>query len=215
MSRMFMLTVLWLRDTPLSSKVCGGIPLFPLLHVCGFQWPIGLSHQPSLDTKKNPQPSWKPPQANRGPIQTCRGTRPPKTRPFAAAPLLASSPAADSLGTLPLWRSPRLLLLLHSVQTRCSWLLRSEARRAGSAWRTCGLHAWVCVRFCLHNAPHKPSGLRLSLAPSQKKKRMIPFISSVLTEQVRHILCKWRQIGWQLRSMEQKHALSTNSSVVG
>lgn len=79
-------------------------------------------------------------------------------------------------------------------------------------------HMWLtCMRLrvsvCLHDMPHNPSGLRLSLAPRQKKKKKdIPFISSVHTDQMMHILHKQRQIGWQILSLWSKHAMATTKS---
>lgn len=46
LSEKFLLTVFKsrLHEVPLFNKVCGGIPLFPLFHFCGLQWPVILSH---------------------------------------------------------------------------------------------------------------------------------------------------------------------------
>lgn len=133
------------RKLPQTSALQRGVwwnpppPLAPptLLDFCGLQQKVILSHLPSLHTeKKNPQPSRKPPPgANkrpppRGPARACTC----QALPPAAARLLASSPAADSPGILP-------LLLPLWVETCRSWLPRSEAERAGSAWHTCGLRA--------------------------------------------------------------------------
>ncbi|KAA8581204.1 hypothetical protein FQN60_002785, partial [Etheostoma spectabile] len=66
--------------------------------------PVILSHQPSLDTEKTPQPSRKHPrpvEAPYGPAWACTC----QALLFTAALLLVSSPAADSPGILPLWRS--------------------------------------------------------------------------------------------------------------
>lgn len=171
-------------------EVCGGIPLFPRLHFCGLQKPVILSHQLIEDTEKTPNQAVNPPgaeEASNEPAPTCTC----QALPLAAALLLALSPAADSPGVLPLRRSLRLLLPRTVSDT--SLVASEKWGRAGRDQRgihVVGVHESACVSVCTIRLI-TPSGLRLSLAPRQKR---YPF----------HLICPW---GWS-----EAHPLQTKTN---
>lgn len=145
--------------------------MFPPFHFCGFQRPVILSHQPHLVAEKTPTKLYTPPprptEAPSGPARACTC----QALWFAAARLLVSSPAADSPSILP-------LLLPHLVETRRSWLPRSEAALVGSVWHTCGP---PCMCVCLGDMPHGP--LRVKTLISTWPKIHPSFILSVREDQ--------------------------------
>lgn len=142
----FLLTVLssWLREFPLFSEVCGGIPLFPLLlHFCGFQWPVILSHQPSLDTEKTPNQAVNPPGQQR-PHPDLPGHAPAKPcRPLLLCCL-----------SRPLQQIPPALCLCGGLCVCCCSLgwdtLLVASEKWGRAGRISVAHMWsACMRLCV------------------------------------------------------------------
>lgn len=151
-------------------------PLFPPFHFCGFQQPVVLSHQPHLFAKKTPTKLYPPGQQR--PHPDLPGHAPAK--PCGLLQLGCSGlfpPAADSPSVLP-------LLLPLWVETRRSWLPRSEAAHVGSGWRA---HA-AASRFGRNASSLPPPPPRVETLISIWPKIHSSFISSVHKDQPEGIL---------------------------